>query len=389
MLPTTAYPSYHSARSKRSNAGTVLSSFRLSDYLNLLRPKLTDALVTPAAQRDLTQCARDIPGETTAFFGFECPLDENQPTADLLFCGTQEEGHVALLATQSQSAGFPEYLLRVPAWQQIRDFCTVWENSHSPLHGKLINCWLEFDVAGSDYPWSPSFFFGLPPLLPGMRAESDLTVREALTQLAPSSLASARGKQLDTVLDRLPETAYAFQIGVMLSRSVEAIRVCIRGMTTEELVPYLERIEWPGNVSDLQAVIQRYGPLCERVDLDIDVGSRIGHKVGLEFSFGRDASTITRMEQFLSCCVEDQLTSSLKADALMGYNGYIKQGLDASRWPKPLVEQARAASAEACNYLLLWIHHIKLVCQQDTPLSGKAYLAVLPAIRNRQSPELS
>ena len=378
----------HSACPNRFNAGTVLSSFRLSDYLPLLRPKLSEALVTLAAQRDLIQCAQDIPGETTAFFGFECPLDEKQSTADLLFCGTQEEGHVALLANQGQNEGFPAHLHELPAWRQIRDFCTVWEYPHSPLHGKVVNCWLEFDVAGSNSPWAPSFFFGLPPLVPGMRADLDSTLREGLKQLAPLSLASGRGRQLDTVLNQLPGTAYVFQVGVMLSRSVEAIRVCIRGMTTDELAPYLERIAWPGNFSELQTVIQRYGPLCKRVDLDIDVGDHIGPKVGLEFSFGKDANTVTRMGKFLSRCVEDRLTSNLKASALMHYNGFIKEGLDSSHWPESLVKQAQAAGADSCNYLLLWIHHIKLICQSDSPLSGKAYLAVLPVIRSRQSPEM-
>lgn len=355
------------------------TNFSLGDYFPPLERRLSRALISERQLIRIRDYANQVPGQVSAFFGFECHLGIGEASADLLFCSTQLEGHSKVLAGQHKKVALPDAFFELPAWRKVQEFCVKWEDPASSIHQKLFNIWLEFDIAKSEPPYSPSIFFGTqPPESLTSRDEGHLVILEALEQLVPEALEGTRAMTLNSVLKHLPDSAYIFQVGAMLARNVPAIRICLRDLPPVDIVPTLSNMGWNGSSVELEELVRELAPISDRIDVDLDVGETIGTKIGLECSFGKDESSFRRMGTFTNYMVDKELTNREKAQALMDFNGLVHQDSAPDKWSPHLLNMAAISGPGVANHISCWLHHVKLVFEADTPLSAKAYLAVAP-----------
>jgi hypothetical protein len=366
--------------------------FSLGDYFPPLEHRIAGRIISAAAYARIKSFVDTIPGSVSALWGFEVPLHPSaggdNGVADFLFCSTQPERHSKVLAGQSARSKIPVEYLEMPAWQKIQGFCQSWENESHELNGQLHNTWLEFDVATNQPPYQPSFFFGLLPPDATTAAKRRRVIGAALTELTPEIMTPAFSRALNKVMIRR-DKSWVFQVGIMLARETTALRLCLRDLADpDEAVQLLIDLGWSGDVDPVRSLLLELAPLCESIDLDIDLETgpapSIGAKLGIECSFGRSDRTMAYTEQFTQWLVRHDMLSVDCAEALVAYNGLVHQDANPAAWSPHLLKLAALSGPDMANQIACWVHHIKVVYQPDTPLSAKAYLAALTDRMSRQ-----
>ena len=351
------------------------TNFSLNKYFPTFNQLISQTLISPESILKIQNYAECLPGDISTFFGFECPLDTNNVSADFLFCSTKNTGKNSILAGLHPSIQMSEELFEDSAWNKVRQFCQEWENRESILYSNLSNIWLEFDIGQQLAPYSPCMFFGTATA-DNCTVSHSILIQEGLKLLVPEAIEGKRHQTLLKVFDRLPSSVHIFQIGAMLSRKSPAIRLCLRNIEPDEIVATLVDIGWNGDNGNLSNLIKTLMTISKRIDVDIDVGETIGNKIGLECYFGEDQKTLSLLTNFTDWLVEKQLTSQEKAQGLLSFHCLVHQDSAPQKWPAHLLHQA--ASSKTANYLRYWVHHIKVVHQKEAPLSAKAYLAIMP-----------
>lgn len=371
---------------------TVTSSSSLDDYLNAVAATVSPTLISPSAFSAMSAVAQLLPvtlGSNT--FGFECPLGKEQRTADFSVQATPTHGRDTLAGTHphgSLSAG----LLTEPIWRRVQDMSRQWADTDSGLNRAVDNVWLEFDLDGPvpDIP-RPSVFAGLAidgrsgageaigAGMPTLEARLDgyLVATDTMARLLTGHGLSARvlAKLTDCVA-ALHRHEFLFQVGLMLARGADTVRLCLRLRSTERTVEYLKQVGWSGCDADLHRLLE----LARSVDytwLDLDVGETVHPKIGLEcyFERHRQPSREPRWAAFLDTLVQHGLCTAVQRDALLAYPGYTDENAPNVPWPIALRRASRLLDGRSVSTFVRTLHHVKIVSRPGEPIEAKAYLA--------------
>jgi Rps23 Pro-64 3,4-dihydroxylase Tpa1-like proline 4-hydroxylase len=368
---------------------TVLTP-SLTEYLDLVKPFVSSQLIDAQSWREIEAIAQLLPSQLTSFFGFECRLGNPEAKADFLLCvGADETGQKMLAG----GAEFPDRLLHEPAWAQIRNFAAVWQEQASSLHQKVNNIWLEFDVAAgpeteSARPPIPSCFFGSQAIYadPTATAYPHLWVtRTAIELLRGNLLPPAVEQKLFHCLDALPTGAYVFQVGLMLARCSDFVRICIRGISPAQILDYLSQIGWSGSTQHLQTLLTELSEHAERIDLDLDIGEMgVADKIGLECYLSRQPKYEPKWQAFLEYLVQTGLCLPQKQEALLSYPGQVREKRYREQWPLHLSKLSRFLGDGHEGVFMRGLHHIKVVYQSEQAVEAKAYCWVTHRLLNKQ-----
>ena len=121
----------------------------------------------------------------------------------------------------------------------------------SPLYRAVDNVWLEFDVDGAPPVIPiPSVFFGPQPSgQEGARGVATNRTwmdtydnRDGDTASLRQRIGSRKLEMLSDCFRALSSSEHVFQVGLMLSRGAEAVRLCITIGSVERAVEYLARV---------------------------------------------------------------------------------------------------------------------------------------------------
>jgi len=358
-------------------------SHSLSDYLTVLRPEVSPQLISSECWQHIDTVAQKLPSAITPFWGFECPLGTEAASADFLICATAQDGGRQILAGDRDAMALPDSLQSYPIWQQIKKFSREWSTETSLLYSHVHNVWLEFDVSSLSNPVSsPSCFFAPQPIHATASAvEAIAHPHEWITQTALKLLLNRKisepvQHQLFKCLDALPPDAYVFQIGVMLSRDTDAIRICIRNISPELVLDYLTQLSWSGSPEELRSVLSQFSGYVDRIDLDLDVGETIAPKLGLECYLDQQPLVEPRWSAFLDQLVAEDLCVLSKRDHLLAYPGHIRRSRHPELWSSQLTQFSELLGSKYEIVFLKGLHHIKIAYQPNAPLTAKAYLAI-------------
>ncbi len=363
----------------------MLESDSFEEYLPPVAAGVSPGLISPSAFSDISSLARVLPS-TLAYntFGFECRLGEELPRADFLVLARASCGRDSLAGLHPTST-LPARLMTDPVWSRVRDFSSHWADPSSPLYHAVDNVWLEFDVDGPapDVP-VPSIFFGPQsndqiddievagePNAEGRLATVERTIR-LLAGGEPPPL-----RMLEGCFRALWSDEQVFQVGLMLSRGEDAVRLCIRMRSVERIMEYLTVVGWPGDEADLRGVLEPLARSVDRVVLAIDVGDAVGAKIGLECYFyeNRQPRREPRWGAFLNSLVLQGLCTPDKREALLAYSGYFDQNAHGVPWPAALRRASRLLDGRSLSTFVRSLHHVKIVHRPGNPLEAKAYLA--------------
>ncbi|KYF95944.1 hypothetical protein BE20_43660 [Sorangium cellulosum] len=330
---------------------------------------LPPALVSPAAHARLAAAAAGLPAAASCA-AVECRLDGSE-RVDLLVCLTAAEGGHRALARRRADLD----LLAEPAWARVAAFCAEWADPGSPLYRGIPLLWLELDLPDdvarlpstvpAPYPFpcvDPAVPGGVAPGAAGDGAglrEQTGVIRQALALLLGEPVPPAVDGALLRCIARLPPSGRAMHVAPLAVRGRAAVRLVV-AMGKADVPAYLARIDWPGSIANIEALLDGMVPFTSHVSFHLDVGAAVEPMLGLEISFPvvdvRWATALDRLVA-LGACLPD------KRDAILAWPA------DARPWP------GRGWPTRLRQGVML-----KLVYRPDAPLEAKAYLGITPYV---------
>ena len=337
--------------------------------LKLVDQYLATSLAAADVRADMLHIARMLP--FVRGFQFESRLGSPTARVDFLPRILLDDGTCdSLFGFNGQAATLPSDVQRIPSWWAIQNLCKEWRASGGALNEGVMDIFLEFDLdrESPDIP-NPCVFvdFDRP-----VRDTHHLCVR-GLELLLNGNLPGPVGQCLLNAYEELPQSARAYAVGVMFPRGTSQLRLCLDGAPFEDWLDYLDRLEWPGN---RKALTEHLGPLtrmADRIGLDIDIGERIGPKIGFEFFIDESlAAAKTRWADFMNYLVHAGLSRRDKSEAALSWPGHMKESDHPDLWPAPL--KATNTNAQGRGVFLRRLSHAKMVYVPDQALEAKAYL---------------
>jgi hypothetical protein len=288
--------------------------------VDLTRPQVAQTLVSSENLECIRGVASHFPIKVASYFGFETKLSSDQPSSDFAF-NLSNDGLAWMSRTDSP-------------WPHIRQFCTLWGESGQPAYSDGSAVWLEFDVSdGPRERLEPSLFFALRDSQSSIQSVWGKSSR-APEWICQTLIPTAWGYPLSPSLERnllhtvevCPERVNFLQIGLMLSRNIQALRLCIFGITPQEVFPFLHRAGWCGEASRLAQVLERYSSLADSLCLHLNIGESIFPTLGVELLYHAEddpwdyqPDREARWRLLFDCLVDDGLCLSTKRDALLAW----------------------------------------------------------------------
>lgn len=344
----------------------------LTESLDVLLPNLEPTLVTPDAILSLKALAGNLAPILRG--GFECRLFEDAPEVDLQQCIVGEENELVLLreliATAISEGGETAHV----GWFRLNDFLAEWLSSSSPGANRITEIWLEFDIDKSQARVPiPAIFFGL---------QQDVSPATQTYALATKSLDLLLGDlgwcdwqdNLYRCFKSCPDGVFISHIGVMLSRNAPALRVNVKRLQPQLLIPYLQEIGWQHEIDELEALMKQLFGLVDRITVCLDVGKQIYPQIGLECIFLNQPDSESRWNTFFNYLVEQGLCEPEKRDALLKWPGFTNPINAQAPWPNNLIVDSLLQPRERFSVFERRLSHIKISWRKQRPLLAKAYL---------------
>jgi hypothetical protein len=339
------------------------------DYLQIVAPYIPPQLMSARSVAAVADVAAVLPPSSN--FGFECRLGSPAQEADFLVGVVHSDGSRGAWAGENPRCVLPEAAGSNGTWKKVRAFLADWHLGRDGL-GPVHDTWLEFDIALEDPALpDPSFFFGFDDTVEQNHPE----LTEAMVErLRERPLGNGTRERLRDCFAALPPHGVIFQVGVMLSRPIDEIRLCTRRLRPEEILDYLENVGWPGARDELRRSLDSLAPVVDWVSLDFAVGETVLPQIGLECNVWDGGRTkLHALLDFLSAasvCLPE------KKEALLRWLGYCTERTDQARWPAYLLKASEALGQDVVSTVARTLNHIKVSHQSGHPMTAKAYLGV-------------
>src|SRR5262249_53377521 len=145
----------------------------------------------------------------------------------------------------------------------------------------------------------------------------ELGLNRVFVALMETPIASGVQRTADACLAAAASPDDVTYVGLMLGRPTDALRLCIRGLLPDQLPGFLSRIGWSGPRDAAAAALLPFALLADRFSLAVDVGERVGPRLGLECRLDQDAAAA--WEPFLDALVACGTCTAAKRDAVLGW----------------------------------------------------------------------
>lgn len=333
---------------------TLARSGTLAGALDQAAPFLAEELMSRRSLDHTRRVAALFPADAVNFFGFECRLGDAVNASTDCALNLSPEGARQL----ARDAIGPDTGL----WRRVGEFYRLWEATHSEPFADAPATWLEFDASADDP--APNLLFGYWP----DDSKADRPWQWMQDRVFPALFGGDYSAPLRDSLDRCfracPAGTGDFQIGLMLSRPVQAVRLCIFDLPVDAVPAYLDAIGWAGDRAALQRWIAAFRPHCDFVGLHFDVAARVFAHIGIEPNFrsgswSRQPHREPRWPGIWQALADAGLMHPAKRDALLGWTGHQQVRLD-----------------DVPTLLLRGLSHIKVVLGGDGAALAKAYFGI-------------
>ncbi|MCP4213197.1 MAG: hypothetical protein GY765_01015 [bacterium] len=295
----------------------------------------------------------DIPADT--IFEFELNGSPGE-SPDISLCLMQSSVKDILPHWEKAAAAFE----RDAYWKKIITFCNAWADASLPLHNGIANVWFEFDSDKLERHLPAPCVFISPTTLFKSKQQAQLPnydwiFEPTLALLTAKMISDAQMENIRRCMDTLPFGGVVFQIGVMMARETEQLRICT-SMPPAEYPSYLERIGWKGNVEAAKSMLHQLEKHVDAVFVDLNVGEFIEPTLAFECCY-QGVAIGKRLEGFLGFLQEKKICRSEQTDRLM--YGLQDPGPETSG-----------------RILRKALSHVKLGLRLDNTWQAKAYLSL-------------
>jgi hypothetical protein len=349
------------------------------DYLHLVEPYVPGELISTKNFAEIKKIANHFTGGVTSFFGFESRLSDSKARSDYLFAVSSMNGEREALVNLIKNGKLQESLHKKPEWKQIYNFAESWADPNSVLYDNVLGLWFEFDTTefSNEMPIPSVFFHPVSINADELdKKTSKWFTRIALPLLNGKKLPSKIEESILSCIKNLPPGAALFQIGAMLSRSSNCVRLVFKRMQPDDIIPYLKSIGYQNDTRELENIINELKKYVTRIVLHIGVGEEIEPKVGIEGSFYPDKyHEETRWGKFLDYLKERGLCHPDKYSGLISYPG-IEQNENEYDDDSSFIPSVKTSNGSQIKTLIRYISHIKLTYAPNQKLEAKAYSGV-------------
>lgn len=339
----------------------------LSD-LKLAYNSWPQELVSIEGYLRLQAVARQLPADLSNFWGLETRLHSPEKLVDVLFEIKNKSLGQKLLAGQDASC-LDELCAEYTAWDRLRAFAKLWSQEQGVLT-RVPNLWLEFDTQdvashldAADLIHRPSIFLGLRSKVMERHEQQELLHQASDVLNLPLSLF----EQVYSFIQSIPPPGQLFQLGLMLGRPSQDVRVCVNHLAPEQVPGWLSAINWPGDIQALRDLLQKLGSELKGLALGFNLcAAGAEEKIGLECYMDWNEQGPEQWAYLLDLLEEFNPCHSVKRAGLLAYPSV-----------NPLPAGFRKnTQGTVCLSLFHMIHHIKLSFDLDRVSQTKAYLAV-------------
>jgi len=359
-----------------------VKSILASNYLCKAEP-FVSSLISPERFKDIITVAKLFPGNLTSFLGFEIHLGDMRQRADWAFAISGVGDDRIVFENVLKQESFPQSLMQQPEWQQIARFSEAWAKQESLLKKQVKCFWLEFDMPESNPEMIiPSVFFGPEKISveksKDLRNQFSWLVNDALPLLRGQPISTEVKRQILKCITKIPKEASLFQVGTMLSRSTNDVRLYINKISPREIISYMEALGWRDKNKTFQRLVDDLETRADRFVLSFDVTPEgIGSRIGLECSFEENRyHEEDRWEGLFEYLVAEGMCLPEKRDALLQYPGVEHSDDFSGGVMRPFVSVSQHLDDIFAGSLVRYISHVKVVYVPGRPFEAKAYPAV-------------
>ncbi len=248
-----------------------------------------------------------FPNDMSSFWGYELHLKSDHPATDLLFCVHKRRYLNDLISGQKT-----DWNVELP-FPNFEELTVEWKGRTEFISNSISNLWFEIDEKDlSSGRCDSSFFFapqaGLGPL--GIVDIANEVYRRANDP--PGFNDSLR--TLFELANFIDGQAEIVQIGQMRSRGESGFRLFIQGMNRGLMQSVLEKFDYEEmELSKLWRLWDDIELNAGRAEVNLDIGSAMGSKIGLEAYF----ETWDKAQAFLNTQVTQKRATDMAARALI------------------------------------------------------------------------
>jgi hypothetical protein len=343
----------------------------------IVTPHTPEQLISKGAFQNIAKVIETFPNQAIATFGYECRLSEHSATADFLLCLKRKQWGPQALVPESKQCLLPSNWAESDIWKRISTFATVWADEKSTLSKSVDNVWLEFDIESVEQgPKEPSIFFG--PVSSSYRNLDTFIpiVSNVIQRLTERNISSELTASISRIFALLCGDERIFQIGLMLSRGSSGLRLCVCKLTARRLLEILEKINWQGNLQELEKHVAEISTFTSylALDLDIDDSGRLSQKIGIE-CYLKSGEDERNLEGFFTILRAKGLSLPQKERAVKKFLGGISN-MSHKDWPQHLVIGFALSNKSQISGYIRSLNHVKLVFENGSFSAAKAYLKV-------------
>ena len=357
-------------------------NLHVSDYLFSAAPHIPQTLISNQNLFEIQNLANNFTENLTSFLIFESMLNSYDARSDYCFAVSSKNGEREILANFIKSGHLADKFLKQSEWKQLGNFARSWTDPNSILYDNVIGLWFEFDTA-SILPDAPAPSIFIQPtshytITGDVSAQHTWITKSALPLLLGRPLSNIVEEKVLECIKKLPLESSLFQIGTMLSRKDDEIRLVIKRIEADQIIPYLTSIGWSDDENNsLLTLLEEIKNKVTRIVLHISVGEKVNPKVGIECSFYPDKYHQEQgWAKFLDYLLEKGLCNKEKLSALLKFPGIEPQDQDEEFNPKNCTPSVMIPEENYSSALIRYVSHIKLVYQPNKTVEAKAYPAV-------------
>lgn len=323
---------------------TLIAS-ALIDYCD---PLVTTGLISEEAFAVLKESASLFPLSLTPFFCFEIALQEEENTADFLFCVPDP----SVLSEAFTTNIFLRQLFNTnPCYKRLHQLAEMWRGGE-PALTSIQNVWLEFDYVDMKQGVSnPAFFYAPARHMNALRKVYVTNV--VFETIAWQPLSKKMAKTLLHILSAIPRPSWISQIGKMLSRQTTSLRLFIQDIAKDDIRELLKVAGYKYTDDErFESLLRLCYQFVDQVDVDIDIEESgvVGPIVGLECSFNHIDTAL----DFLRRLCGRGICKKHKRDSVFNFLNNIRLKQDSAYQP--------------------FLAHFKLVYQPGSTMKAKAYI---------------